>query len=100
MIEVKSYEMFCAKHMLEPNDPVPTTISISIPKNRARYLKYLSYETGRPVSQIVRQFLTISSDELYDVDYDGKCTEDDVYAKVVDHPNPLFIHAIDDLKVE
>lgn len=82
MIEVMSIEAFIKSEELDINDETRETVSVRIDTNRLKYLKYLSYKTGRSVSTIVNDSMCLNTEGFSSSSESGTLIED-TYATVI-----------------
>lgn len=64
MILVKDFDAFLIEEGLDANDDSRETASVRVDVNRLRYIKYLSYKTGKTVSEILNDVIVLNREEF------------------------------------
>lgn len=65
-VKVMEISDFVEKEGLDIDDFSKESMSISINSNKVKYIKYLSYKTGKTMSNIVESLMCLNFEELHD----------------------------------
>lgn len=64
MILVKDFDAFVEEEGLDITDNTRETASVRIDVNRLKYMRYLSYKTGKTLSEIINDNICLNREEF------------------------------------